>query len=227
VTVRGSASPVRVTRGNLFPRRSCTGAMMAIAMPLLVGTSKAAPPRAPEIDAAVLARCKAQDPMAFRAFVVRYERAVFALLSRLLGRGPHVEDLAQETFLRAYRAFPAFEIDVAARPSTWLLTIATRLAFDARKRKVVPPEAVPRDDAPASPEATMSRVELGRAIERAAAELSDDHRAVFVLAEHHDLSLADIAVALGVPENTVKTRLFRARQQMRARLAGVLEEDHG
>src|SRR3954471_5738975 len=87
------------------------------------------------LDAAVLARCRAQDPMAFRAFVVRYERMVFALLSRMLGHGPEVEDLAQETFVRAYRAFPEFDLAGAAKPSTWLLTIATRLALDARKKK--------------------------------------------------------------------------------------------
>ena len=87
----------------------------------------------PPLDPAVLARCRAQDPVAFRAFVVRYERMVFALLSRMLGQGPEVEDLAQETFVRAYRAFPGFELDGPAKPSTWLLTIATRLALDARK----------------------------------------------------------------------------------------------
>jgi sigma-70-like protein len=56
-------------------------------------------------------RCKLRDPIAFRAFVLRYENAVFALLSRLVGHGPHVEDLAQEAFLRAYRAFPDFHIE--------------------------------------------------------------------------------------------------------------------
>jgi RNA polymerase sigma-70 factor (ECF subfamily) len=205
--------------------------MMAIAMPAPVGNPRAEP-RAPEIDAGVLARCRAQDPMAFRAFVVRYERAVFALLSRMLGRGAHVEDLAQETFLRAFRAFPTFEVDVAAKPSTWLLTIATRLALDAKKRKAVP--IAPLVDAAsfpqqgASPEAKLSSAEVGRAIERAAAELSDDQRATFVLAEYHDLSLAEIAAALGIPENTVKTRLFRARQHMREKLAALFQEDdHG
>src|SRR3954471_409523 len=87
------------------------------------------------LDAAVLARCRAQDPMAFRAFVVRYERMVFALLSRMLGHGSEVEDLAQETFVRAFRAFPEFDLAGPAKPSTWLLTIATRLALDARKKK--------------------------------------------------------------------------------------------
>ncbi len=177
--------------------------------------------RSAEVDAATLERCKAQDSMAFRAFVVRYERAVFALLSRLLGRGPHVEDLAQEAFLRAFRAFPRFDVAREARPSTWLLTIATRLAIDAKRSRTITPqplEAAERVAGTSTPETERARRELGLAIERAAGELSDDQRAVFVLAEFHDLSHAEIARAVGVAEATVKTRLFRAREHMRASL---------
>jgi RNA polymerase sigma-70 factor (ECF subfamily) len=175
------------------------------------------------LDAAILRRCRAQDPMAFRAFVVRYERMVFALLSRMLGHGPEVEDLAQETFVRAYRAFPAFDLDGAAKVSTWLLTIATRLALDARKKKradtepledVVPPAAA------STPELSFERRQLGDAIAAAAAELPDDQRAALVLADVHGLSILEIAHALEVPENTAKTRLFRAREKMRAALRG-------
>ncbi len=199
-------------------------------MPTAEGPARATPRPAPEIDLAVLSRCRAGDPIAFRAFVARYERPVFSLLVRLVGRGPHVEDLAQETFLRAYRAFPTFQVDETARPAAWLFTIATRLVLDARKRRAValaPMSAA--DDAASpragSPDARLSRAELGRAIERAAAELSDDQRAAFVLAEYQDMSLEEIAAALGVPEATVKTRLFRARQHLRERLAGLVEEN--
>src|SRR6187399_1708942 len=86
---------------------------------MMAGVMSVAFPRSREgtspqpLDAGVLARCRAQDPMAFRAFVVRYERMVFALLSRMLGHGPDVEDLAQETFVRAFRAFPSFDPDGA------------------------------------------------------------------------------------------------------------------
>src|SRR6187551_3553023 len=107
--------------------------MMALAMNAAFPRPRASAP--PPLDGSILGRCRAQDPMAFRAFVVRYERMVFALLSRMLGHGPEVEDLAQETVVRAYRAFPAFDPAGAAKPSTWLLTIATRLALDARKKK--------------------------------------------------------------------------------------------
>src|SRR5204863_7205436 len=116
-----------------FPSPVVSWAMMAVAM------APSAFPRTREenvaLEPSILARCCAQDPMAFRAFVVRYQRMVFALLSRMLGHGPEVEDLAQETFVRAYRAFPNFDPNGPAKVSTWLLTIATRLALDVRKRK--------------------------------------------------------------------------------------------
>jgi RNA polymerase sigma-70 factor, ECF subfamily len=194
--------------------------MMAVAMSVAF-------PRSPErsapaaLDAGVLARCRAQDPMAFRAFVVRYERMVFALLSRMLGRGAEVEDLAQETFVRAYRAFPTFDIDGPAKPSTWLLTIATRLALDARKRKKL--DQAPLDDSHeassgSTPEIALERRELGLAIAAAATGLPDDQRAALVLAELHGLSITEIADVLMIPENTAKTRLFRAREKMRQAL---------
>ena len=182
-----------------------------------------APERPDEVDRATLALCRDGDERAFRAFVVRYERPVFALLSRLCGRGPEVEDLAQETFLRAFRAFPRFDLDASARPSTWLLTIATRLALDARRKRR--PLADERGDATHdTPERLSSRAELGRAIARAAGELPDEQRAVFVLSELHGLSQAEIARAVGAPESTVKTRLFRAREKLREHLGDFAKE---
>ena len=160
--------------------------------------------------------------MAFRTFVVRYERMVFALLSRMLGVGPEVEDLAQETFVRAYRAFPGFEPEGPAKLSTWLLTIATRLALDSRKRRRLDVREIDDESdvtSGSTPELSLERRQLGRALADAAAKLPDDQRAALVLAELHGLSIAEIAVALEVPENTAKTRLFRAREKMRALLA--------
>jgi RNA polymerase sigma-70 factor (ECF subfamily) len=200
--------------------------MMALAMAPRPGPDDA--PRFPpaeraggELDRATLDRARAGDPIALRAFVVRHERAVFALLSRMMGPGPHVEDLAQETFLRAIRALPAFQPDGPARASTWLLTIATRLALDARKKRRFPlaePEAAQAVPDPSTPETERARRELGARIARAADSLSDDQRAAFVLAELHGFTLAEVARALDIPENTAKTRLFRARERMRAAL---------
>lgn len=177
------------------------------------------PPAA--LDPAVVARCRAQDPVAFRAFVVRHEAMVFALLSRMLVSPVEIEDLAQEAFVRAFRAFPGFDPAGPAKVSTWLLTIATRLALDARKRKRPGGEPLAEERLPsaaAAPDASLERRQLGRALAAAAEALPDDQRAAFVLSELHGLSIAEIAAALDVPENTAKTRLFRAREKMRAAL---------
>jgi RNA polymerase sigma-70 factor (ECF subfamily) len=177
-----------------------------------------------ELDRATLLRCMRGDPLAFRAFVVRYERPVFALLSRMLGRGPHVEDLAQETFLRAYKAFPSFDPDGAARPSTWLLTIATRLAIDHKRRPSFVDPASTLDASPVpTPEHETARAQMGRAIEEAVNALPDDQRVALVLAEFHAMSVDEIAHATETPAATVKTRLFRAREKMRAALSRFRE----
>jgi RNA polymerase sigma-70 factor (ECF subfamily) len=181
-----------------------------------------------ELSRETLEALRAQDAAAFRRFVVRYERSVFALVSRIAGSGAQVEDLAQEVFLRAYRAFPTFDLDGPASVSTWLLTIAVRLAINARKHdaraaaRKLGDAAEVRDAV--TPETERARRELGRAIARAAEELSDDQRAAFVLAEFHGMPLGDIAAALEIPEGTVKTRLFRARAHLRERLADFQKE---
>lgn len=179
-----------------------------------------------ELDAATLEGCRAGEPAALRSFVVRYERMVFAFLSQSLGAGPHVEDLAQETFLRACRALRRFDVAGPARPSTWLLTIATRLVQDERRKRR--PVAAPLDAdlaaALETPETERQRAELGRALSKAARELSDEHRDVFVLAEFHGLDMKEIGQVLSIPEGTVKTRLFRARERLRVLLRGVWED---
>jgi RNA polymerase sigma-70 factor (ECF subfamily) len=181
-----------------------------------------------ELDRATLDRARARDPIAWRAFVVRYEGPVFALLSRMAGVGPHVEDLAQETFLRAFRALPAFDPDGAARVSTWLLTIATRLVIDARKKKRLPMGPVDADLKlldPSTPETELARRELRRRIAVAASELDVHQWAAFLLADLHGFTTAEIAEALSIPANTARTRLFRARQHMRAALRDLSPEE--
>jgi RNA polymerase sigma-70 factor, ECF subfamily len=177
----------------------------------------------------VLEACRAGDPRAFRSFVLAYERPVFALISRIAGVGPHVQDVAQETFLRAYRGFSSFDLDGPARPLTWLLTIAVRLAMNAKRSGARRPKAaslVDANDVPdvSTPETHSARRELGRAIAEAAEALSIDQRAVFVLSEFHGMSIGEIAAALAIPEGTVKTRLFRAREQLRERLHAFAKE---
>src|SRR5262249_59549700 len=107
----------------------------------LVTSSLDYPPAATargELDAETLLAAQRGDRAALERFVRHYQAPVFAFLSRLTGRGPHVEDLAQEVFLRAYRALPRFELRADVRISTWLLGIAFRLVQDERKRRRLP-----------------------------------------------------------------------------------------
>jgi len=151
---------------------------------------------------------------ALEQFVRCYERRVFAFLSRALGYGLSVDDLAQEVFMRAYQALSEFEPTGRARPSTWLFTIAYHVLVDARRRQksdyVMLSEEHESID-PNNPERQLWHRQLNAALARAVAELSPDQRDTFVLAEFHELSVTDIARVIGTLESTVKTRLFRAR----------------
>jgi RNA polymerase sigma-70 factor (ECF subfamily) len=183
------------------------------------------PLRKVEAERDVLVACRAQLPEAFHLFVLLYQDRVFAFLERMLVRSSGIEDLAQETFLRAYRAFPRFDVDGVARPSTWLLTIAARLALNERRRERNAPKGAEPLSQPAAPtpETEMENRELACAIRDAAGALPEDQRAAFILAEFHDVSVAEMARILEVPENTVKTRLYRARVRMQALLAPWME----
>lgn len=189
------------------------------------------PPSSPgreEIDPATLQLAQAGDVVALEQFIRHYQRAVFAFLSRALGQRVDVEDLAQEVFVRAYRALPRFELRSEARVSTWLLQIAVRLLQDARKKRsavTVPLQihhAPPGHD---TPETERQRHELARSIERAAAQLPTEQRVVLILAEFHGLDMQEIALVTETPLNTVKTRLWRARNQMKELMQPLLREE--
>lgn len=171
-----------------------------------------------ELDELTLKRAQRGDERACRELVRLYQRRVFALVGRMLGRARQslVEDLAQETFLRVFRSLGAWSPDGPARLSTWILTIATRLTIDELQRKR--PELTAIE--PVAPPDAEARA-LGRAIERAVAELQPDFRAVFVLREYHELEYDEIARALQIDLGTVKSRLSRARAALRTALQEV------
>jgi RNA polymerase sigma-70 factor (ECF subfamily) len=179
-----------------------------------------------ELDELTLRRAQRGEADACLALVRRYERPVFALLSRMLGgRRQLVQDLAQETFLRVFRALARFKVLGPARLSTWILTIATRLALDElRKRLLTEPLALAdKLPSPARADDEARRRRLGEAIARAVGELAPDYRAVFLLREYHELGYDEIARALDVDLGTVKSRLSRARSALRDALSEVRE----
>jgi RNA polymerase sigma-70 factor (ECF subfamily) len=192
------------------------------------------PSSASELDELTLVRAQRGEDAACRLFVATYQRRVFALLGRMLapsGRGALVEDLAQETFLRAFRALAMFDRGGPARLSTWLLTIATRLALDELKRAVprlVPIDAIARGVAASGggsdAASEADRRALSGALARAVAGLGPEQRATFLLREVHELSTEEVATALEVDLGTVKSRLSRAKQALRAALAEVHDE---
>lgn len=180
---------------------------------------------ADEIDLATLQRCQRGERAALEQFVRCYQHRVFALLSRALGDRLSVEDLAQDVFIRAYRALATFDPHGQARLSTWLLTIAYRVLVDARRRRRSNERRVMHSgqQTPENPEQRLCSRELGAALANAVSELSPEQRDVFILAEFHELSIAEISNVTGTRQATVKTRLFRARNQLRIRLATLWE----
>ena len=188
----------------------------------------AALPLALPLDELTLARARRGDEQAWRALIARYQQPIHALVWRLLaGRARHrVEDLVQETFVRVLRALPAFDLAGPASLSTWMLTIATRLALNDLRRPEhgsieVEPIANERTDDP------VERRRLGAAIAAGVAALPDAQRAVLVLREYHDLDYQEIAEVLELDLGTVKSRLARARTALRDHLVIAMPERGG
>jgi RNA polymerase sigma-70 factor (ECF subfamily) len=176
--------------------------------------------RPDELDDLTLARARRGDEGAFCALVECYQRAVFAFLWRMVGRrgdAAFVEDLTQETFMRVYRGVASFDPNGPARLRTWIFTIATRVALNALRSRALPVAAVRER----SVESGVERVHAGMMVRRVLDELSEDHRAVFLLREYHELDYDEIAAALGIEIGTVKSRLSRARKALREALARI------
>lgn len=176
------------------------------------------PPRAASSDAElILAASQAGDREAFAELVRRHQSMVRSVLRRLTnGDAALADDLAQETFLLAWRRLSSFRFE--ARFGTWLYRIAFNAwQSDRRKRREAPlaedeepPEAAP-DPAAHGPE---DRLDLARAL----ATLSTAERAALAACYGADLSHEEAARALGIPLGTVKTHVLRAKAKLRARL---------
>ena len=182
-----------------------------------------------EIDELTLRRAQRGDQAACRALVERYQRPVFGLLHRMLGptRSDRVEDLAQETFLHVFRSLAAFAPLGPARLSTWILTIASRRAVDELRRSGRTGETADLDEAQvASTERAdegARRSALAARVAAAVAALAPEYRAAFLLRAYHGFDYGEIARALECEIGTVKSRLSRARAELRR----ALREDDG
>jgi RNA polymerase sigma-70 factor (ECF subfamily) len=180
-------------------------------------------------DAQLIARCLVGDDRhAFAALVRRHQSGVRACLRKLtLGNQALADDLAQETFVLAWRNLASFRHE--ARFSTWLYRIATNCWLaQARKRKEEllgdRDASVPDDDATELLAHDELHADHARAatlkidMERALATLSDAERAAIVQCYHNDLSHEEAAYVLGCPVGTVKTHVLRAKQKLKAAL---------
>jgi RNA polymerase sigma-70 factor (ECF subfamily) len=185
----------------------------------------AAPP-APSVpgaedDRTLVERARRGDEAAFRGLVERHQARVLALAWRLTGVRDDAEEVAQDAFVRAWRALPQFRGDAAF--GTWLHRIVTHVALDRREaagrrraHEVAVDDAVLADLAAAEPgDAGGDRVTARTRTELLAA-LSEAQRTAVVLHYLEDRPVLEVAQAMDVPENTVKTHLARARAAMRA-----------
>jgi len=175
----------------------------------------------PPDDPTLLARLRAGDARAFEELVTTYQHRIFGVALRMLGSRAEAEDVAQETFLRAHRALGEFRGE--ARLGTWLYAIASRLCLNrlasAERRYVRGDEdAMLRFPAEGDAAIALERTEVAAALHDAIAALPEDRRLVVILRDLEGLSYEEIAEALGVELNTVRTRLHRARLDLKAKL---------
>jgi RNA polymerase sigma-70 factor (ECF subfamily) len=173
-----------------------------------------------ELDPATVAACRRGDERAFRRLVDAHRQPVVALCVALAGADG--EDLAQETFVRVFRAIDRFDPGGPATLRSWILCIARRLCHDRARHLRRTPEVggVTADavDPAASPIASVLGAEASSRVARAFAALPDEQRAVLALREWEGLDYQEIAVVEGVPVGTVRSRLARARDALKAAL---------
>lgn len=173
---------------------------------------------------------------AYESLVERYGRHVYNIAYRLTGHEADAKDLAQEAFIRVFRAFR--RIDPHAHLDSWLYRIVTNLHIDSlRRRPKVRLESLDEplttvkggevhkevsDPAP-GPETRVIDAQLDQEVQRALLGLNPDLRMIVVLSDIEGYSYDEIGAMLAIPVGTVKSRLHRARKSMQSRLAGVLE----
>jgi RNA polymerase sigma-70 factor (ECF subfamily) len=179
-------------------------------------------------DEELVARSVGGDTESFNQLILRWERPIYALAYRVIGREEDARDVCQETFLRAFRALRGFKGQ--AKFSSWLYRIALNLCRDwIRRERRAPvaqaPEGVDLLDLAAerepseSIETLVARHEMSRAVAKAMALLPEEQRTAIILKEYHGLTFQEIADLLDCPLSTVKTRLYQGLSVLRRALS--------
>ena len=197
---------------------------------------------APDADAPLIERVKRGDVKAFEMLVVKYQRRIERLIGRMVRDVDLVPDIAQETFIRAYRAIPQFRGESAFY--TWLYRIAVNTAKKALgelKRDPLITESarsVREEDDETSwaenelsdgetPESVLASKQVAAAVNAAIDALSEDLRQAITLREIEGLSYEEIAESMNCPIGTVRSRIFRAREAIALRLRPLLDARQG
>lgn len=187
-------------------------------------------------DTDLVNRSQAGDSRAFDALVTRYRGRVYAMTYHMIQNETEAWDLAQEAFIKAWRALPQFKLDSSFY--TWLYRIAHNVTYDwLRKKKVqsagefddsrtehrvaAGAEAVPHGVA--APDVALKRAELGECIHAAIAKLSPEHQQVILLREIEGLAYEEIAQTVPCSLGTVMSRLFYARKKLQELLRDYYE----
>lgn len=175
-------------------------------------------------DATCVRRIQRGDTDAFEVLVRRHEKTIFNLVYRMVGDYDDAAETTQEVFLSAYRAIGQFRGD--ANFSTWLYRIALNHANTRRKsvitrqRRLLPLENMDSaSDTQTGPAETLEKKEIRERVQQALNELEPEDAAVILLRDLQDHSYEEVAEVLNLPLGTVKSRLHRARQALKSRLA--------
>jgi RNA polymerase sigma-70 factor (ECF subfamily) len=193
-------------------------------------------------DALLVARAVAGDQKAFELLVIKYQRRVERLIGRMVRDVDLVEDIAQETFIKAYRALHQFRGD--AQFYTWLYRIAVNTAkkflLDLKRDPTITQSALQSSDdddetfypghestTSETPETELAAKEIAREVNAALEALPDDLKQALTLREIDGMSYEDIAEIMNCPMGTVRSRIFRAREAVSARIKPMLEKQTG
>lgn len=180
---------------------------------------------------ALIGRCQRGDRLAIEVLICRYQNYVYRLCYLVMRHEQDAEDMTQETFIRAFRALPKFEMRQDTSFDAWLYRIAVNACRSRMRRKwyqMLPwPEPAPQlcGEPEEQPERQLLRDEQRKEMMAAIDALGDRHRLVVVLRYYAGLSNEEIAQALSIPSGTVRSRLHMARQRLKELLSDHQEEE--